>query len=71
MMENYFYHKSHLNKITYIQNYAVDKQNFIKPIKSIIKPIPWLHEKGISFIGLLLEDDYFLDKSIILINPEN
>ena len=68
-MENYFYNKSHFTKITYIYNFAVKKNKFIVPIKSMIKPIPWLYENGISFIGLFVEDEKYINKSLIVINP--
>ena len=68
LFSNYSYSKS-ITRV--IHNFSIDSEKFLVIIYSLVKTLPWLYEKGINFISLIIPDENLNQRPIILIDPRN
>lgn len=54
-----------------IHNFSINADKFLVIIYSLVKTLPWLYEKGINFIALIIPDESLNQRAILLIDPRN
>ncbi len=54
-----------------IHNFSINADKFLVIIFSLVKTLPWLYQKGINFIALVIPDENLNQRAVILIDPRN
>ena len=54
-----------------LENFSIDNKKFMIPIYSVIQTLPWIYEKGINFISLIIEDSVLKNKSLLIYHPKD
>ncbi len=54
-----------------IHNFSINADKFLVIIFSLVKTLPWLYQKGINFIALVIPDENLNQRAVFLIDPRN